>query len=165
MNKPVELKIQSLMHVPYLFKPSDNSYGGPSVPTANCESPSIGQDLWQQLKRVQIPVISGDKRAYRSWEVAFLACIDSAPATGEYKLLQLRQYLSGKALKTIKNLGHSGAPYEAAIERLEWKFGGMQRQISFYIEELENVRQIRVVNAKDLEQFFRFAGYSYDKSK
>ena len=135
------------------FEPSDNSYGRPSVPTANFESPSIGQDLWRQLKRVQIPVFSGDKRSYHSWKAAFLACIDSAPATGEYKLLQLRQYLSGEALKTIENLGHSGAAYEAAKERLERKFGGMPRQISIYIEELENFRQIRVGNAKDLEQF------------
>ena len=135
------------------FEPSDNSYGRPSVPTANFESPSIGQDLWRQLKRVQIPVFSGDKQSYYSWKAAFLACIDSAPATGEYKLLQLRQYLSGEALKTIENLGHSGAAYEAAKERLEWKFGGMRRQISIYIEELENFRQIRVGNAKDLEQF------------
>ena len=135
------------------FEPSDNSYGRPSVPTANFESPSIGQDLWRQLKRVQIPVFSGDKRSYHSWKAAFLACIDSAPATWEYKLLQLRQYLSGEALKTIENLGHSGAAYEAAKERLERKFGGMRRQISIYIEELENFRQIRVGNAKDLEQF------------
>ena len=105
------------------------------------------------MKCVQIPVFSGDKRSYHSWKAAFLACIDSAPATGEYKLLQLRQYLSGEALKTIENLGHSGAAYEAAKERLEQKFGGIRRQISIYIEELENFRQIRVGNAKDLEQF------------
>lgn len=27
-------------------------------------TPSIGQDLWMQLKRVQIPIFSGDKRTY-----------------------------------------------------------------------------------------------------
>ena len=74
---------------------------------SNKAAPSIGQDLWRQLKRVQIPVFTGDKRKYQSWKAAFLACIDSAPATGEYKLLQLRQYLSGDTLKFIENLGHS----------------------------------------------------------
>ena len=69
----------------------------------NKESVSnIGQDMWRQLKRVQIPPFTGDKRHYLSWRAAFLACIDSAPATGEYKLLQLRQYLSGEALKVIR---------------------------------------------------------------
>ena len=88
---------------------------------ANKAAPSIGQDLWRQLKRVQIPVFTGDKRRYQSWTAAFLACIDSAPVTGEYKLLQLRQYLSGNALKVIENLGHSATAYEAAKERLERK--------------------------------------------
>lgn len=93
-------------------------------PRENSVGPSIGQDLWRQLKRVEIPVFSGDKRAYQSWKAAFLACIDCAPATGEYKLLQLRQYLSGEALKVIENLGHSSTAYKAAKERLERKYGG-----------------------------------------
>ena len=120
---------------------------------ANNAAPSIGQDLWRQLKRVQIPVFTGNKRRYQSWKAAFLACIDSAPATGEYKLLQLCQYLSGDALKVIENLGHSATAYEAAKERLERKYGGKRRQISIYLEDLENFRQIRSGNARDLEQF------------
>ena len=49
----------------------------PFEPQASCAAPSIGQDLWRQLKRVQIPVFTGDKRTYQSWKAAFLACIDS----------------------------------------------------------------------------------------
>ena len=75
----------------------------PFRPLQTCyhEDPSIGQDLWRQLKRVQISVVHGDKRTYQSWKAAFLACIDNAPATAEYMLLQLRQYLSGEALQAI----------------------------------------------------------------
>ena len=36
-----------------------------------------------------------------------MECLDSAPARSEYKLLQLRQCLSGEALNDIKDLGHS----------------------------------------------------------
>ena len=70
------------------FVPRSYSYKETLIPTDSREIPLIGQDLWRQLKRVQIPVFSGDKRNYASWRAAFLACIDSAPATGEYKLLQ-----------------------------------------------------------------------------
>ena len=75
-----------------------NAGATPFESTLRCnpEPPSIGQDLWRQLKRVQIPVFHGDKRTYQSWKAAFLACIDNAPATPEYKLLQLRQYVSGE---------------------------------------------------------------------
>jgi len=51
--------------------------------------------------------------------MAFMACVDKVSATPEYKFLQLRQYLSGKALKVVKPLGHSAAAYETAKERLE----------------------------------------------
>ena len=121
--------------------------------TCNREAPSIGQDLWRQLKRVQIPVFHGDKRTYQSWKAAFLACIDNAPATAEYKLLQLRQYLSGEALQAIESLGHSATAYETAKERLERKYGGKRRQIAVDLEDLENFKLVRTGNAKDLETF------------
>ena len=130
-----------------------NPRATPFHPTAAYAVSSIGQDLWRQLKRVQIPVFSGDKRTYQSWKAAFLACIDSAPATGEYKLQQLRQYLAGEALKVIENLGHSATAYEAAKDRLERKYGGRRRQIAVYLEELEQFKQVRSDNAKDLERF------------
>lgn len=68
----------------------------------------------------------------QGWNAAFIACIDSAPATGEYKLLLLRQYLSEKALQVIVNLGHSPTVYKAAKERLETKFGGKRRPVAIY---------------------------------
>ena len=98
-------------------------------------------------------MFSGEKRQYQNWKAAFLACIDSAPATDEYKLLQLRQYLSGDALKVIENLGHSAYAYKAAKERLDRKYGGKRRQIAIYLEDLENFRQIRLGSTRDLENF------------
>ena len=71
------------------------------------EAPSLGHDLWRQLKRKEIPVFHGDKRTYQSWKAAFLTCIDNAQATPEYKLLQLQQYVSGEALQMIESVGHS----------------------------------------------------------
>ena len=114
---------------------------------------SIGHDMWRQLKKVQIPVFTGDKRKYQSWKAAFIACIDNAPATGDYKLLQLRQYLSGEALQVIENLGHSAKAYVAAKERLERKYGGNRRQTAIYLQELDQFQQVRPGSAMDLEKF------------
>jgi hypothetical protein len=118
-----------------------------------CQEGNIGQDMWKQLKRVTIPVFSGDKRQYEGWKAAFRSCIDSAPATPEYKLLQLRQYLSGEALRVIENLGHSKPAYEAAKQRLDRKYGGTRRRIALYIEELEMFQAVRSGNARDIEKF------------
>ena len=110
----------------------------------------IGQDLWKQLRSVSVP---GDKKNYQNWKAAFTACIDQAPATAEYKLLQLKQCLGGEALKAIDSLGHSAAAYEAAKERLERKYGGQRRRIALYLEEIDNFRPVRSGNFKDLEKY------------
>ena len=114
---------------------------------------AIEQDLWKQLKRIEIPVFTGDKRKYESWKAAFLACVDRAPATGEFKMLQLKQCLAGEALSAIEHLGHSPAAYDAAKERLERKFGGKRRQISIYYEDIDQFKQVRPNHSKDLEQY------------
>ena len=38
---------------------------------------------------------------HQNWKAAFTACINQALATVKYKLLQLRQCLSGEALRVI----------------------------------------------------------------
>ena len=82
-----------------------------------------------------------------------ISCMYSAPAMSKYKLLQLRQCLSGEALNAIKDLGHSATAYDTAKERLERKFGGKRCQFAIYFEDLEKFRQIRPEHTKDLEQF------------
>ena len=112
---------------------------------------SIGQDSWQQLRRVTIPVFSGDKRIYENWKAAFMACIDKSPATPEFKLLQPCQYLSGEALKAIETLGHSALAYQAAW--LERKYGGKRCQVVIYMEEVDNFSPVRPGNHKDIKNF------------
>ena len=121
--------------------------------SGSCGNHDIGEDLWRQLKRIELPVFNGDKRSYRNWKAVFMACVDTAPATGEYKLLELRQCLSGEALNVIENLGHSATAYEAAKERLERRYGGKRRQVAIYLEDLDRFQQIRPGNVQDLEQF------------
>jgi len=96
----------------------------------------LGKDMWKQLTRVSIPVFSGDKWSHGSWKAAFMACVDKVPATAEYKLLQLRKYLSGEALAAVESLGHSAEAYEVTKSRLERKFSGQRRQINLHLEEL-----------------------------
>ena len=77
----------------------------------------------------------------------------TAPSTGEYKLLQLRQCLSGEALNVIESLGPPAAAYDAAKERLERRYGGKRRQVAIYLKDLDKFPQIRPGNAHDLQQF------------
>ena len=79
-----------------------------------------------------------------------MACVHQAPATPEYKLLQLWQHLSGEALKIVEPLGHSAATCEAAIALLERKFGEERQKLALHLEELENIKSLRPGNAGDI---------------
>ena len=68
-----------------------------------------------------------------------------------YKVLQLKKYLSGEALRAVERLGHSATEYEAAKERLERKYGVKRRQVNLYIGELDNFCPIRPGNARDVD--------------
>ena len=81
-----------------LFSTEQSVFGNDQGNSLN-ELNLIGHDLWRQLKRVTIPMFSGDKKTYQNWKAAFMACIDKAPATAQYKLLQLRQCLLERHLK------------------------------------------------------------------
>ena len=66
--------------------PATDGNISPSRPVVS--SGDVGHDLWRQLKRVSIPVFTGDKKLYENWKASFVACIDQAPSSAEYKLLQ-----------------------------------------------------------------------------
>jgi len=105
------------------------------------------------MKRVGIPVFSGEKTKYETWKAAFEACIDKAPATPEYTLLQLRQYMKGDALQAIDDLGHSAEAYTAAKERLERKFGGEKRKLIRFLDDLDRFPNLKSEDAKTIEKF------------
>ena len=44
-------------------------------------------------------------KTYENWKVVFTASMGMAPPTPDYKLSQLRNYLSGEDLKSIDGLG------------------------------------------------------------
>ena len=101
---------------------------------------------------MSIPVFNGDKKSYQSWKAAFMTCIDQAPATAEYELLQLQSYLKGEALKVVESLGRSPAAYQAAKERFEKKYGGVRGKIAINLEELDQFCPIHSGNVRDVEK-------------
>ena len=53
----------------------------------------------------------------------------------------------------MEPLGHSAAAYEAAMARLEGKFGWERREIALQLNELENMKSLRSGNPGDIERF------------
>ena len=60
------------------------------------------QSIHSQLKRVEIPKFNGEKEKYFNWKLAFMSCVHTSPISDEIKLLHLKQYLEGSAIKILK---------------------------------------------------------------
>ena len=80
-----------------------------------------------------------------------MGCIDRAPATPEYMLLQVRQHLSGAALEAIENVEFSRAAYQAAKNRLEQKFGDNRREIIIRLEDFNYFKLVRDECSNDIK--------------
>ena len=119
-------------------------YAGP------IQQPQYG--ITNKLNSIEIPTFDGNKRSYEPWKATFMACIHNAAIEPTMKLLQLRQYLSGDALKCIEQLGYSPEAYVKALERLERKFGGQRRQVAVQLEELERFPPLQRYRAQELER-------------
>lgn len=73
-------------------------------------------------------MFNGDKRNYENRKLAFNSSVDQALVTPEFKLLQLRKFLSYEALKAIENRGSN--------EQFEQEYGGQRRKVMLHMGEL-----------------------------
>ena len=110
-------------------------------------------DHLKMMSRLSLPKFSGNKHAFESWHAAFMECVDKSDVPPEHKLLRLRDCLEGEALQSIQQLGYSGTAYRLAMDRLLHKYGGVRRQLTIRMEQLDKFKQVRDGNAKDLESF------------
>lgn len=152
-SETIDDQYEEMMRVYRLKTVFHDPEGEVTIKTVSETTTKVDSDMYKQLKRVSIPMFSGKKKDYEFWKSAFTACVDKTASSDEYKFLQLRQYLSGEALKCVEGLGHTAAAYNAAKERLERKFGGVRRKVNRFIEEIENFPVMKCENPKQIERF------------
>ena len=98
----------------------------------------IANDMANQLKRVSIPVFSGNKVKYLGEGLPLITVLIELQQTSQYKLLQLKQCLVGEPLKLVQRYGHSSAAYTTAKDKLEKKYGWKRRQMAiFYLDRFK----------------------------
>ena len=68
-------------------------------------------------------------------------------------MLRLESCLRGEPAETIKGLGYSEFAYNAAIARLQRKYGGDRRKIQAQLDELRKIKPLIEGNPKSLDKF------------
>ena len=107
----------------------------------------------KQLERIRIPIFSGNKMEFQQWFAAFSTCVDKTSLAPQFKMLRLEGCLRGEAVETIKGLGYSQTAYDAALSRLQRKYGGDRRKVQAQIEELRKMRPVNEGDPKSMDKF------------
>ena len=68
-------------------------------------------------------------------------------------MLRLESCLRGEAAETIEGLGYSEFAYNAAIARLQRKYGGNRRKVQAQLDELRKIKPLIEGNPKSLDKF------------
>lgn len=107
----------------------------------------------KQLERIRIPIFSGNKMEFQQWFAAFSTCVNKTSLAPQFKMLRLEGCLRGEAAETIKGLGYSQTAYDAALSRLQRKYGGDRRKVQAQIEELRKMRPVNEGDPKSMDKF------------
>ena len=107
----------------------------------------------KQLERIRIPIFSGNKMEFQQWFAAFSTCVDKTSLAPQFKMLRLEGCLRGEAAETIKGLGYSQTAYDAALSKLQRKYGGDRRKVQAQIEELRKMRPVNEGDPKSMDKF------------
>ena len=107
----------------------------------------------KQLERIRIPIFSGNKMEFQQWFAAFSTCVDKTSLAPQFKMLRLEGCLRGEAAETIKGLGYSQTAYDAALSRLQRKYGGDRRKVQAQIKELRKMRPVNEGDPKSMDKF------------
>ncbi len=102
------------------------------------------------LARISIPKFKGDKRQYEGWKAAFTSLVDQTDLSIQHKVLRLHETLGDDPRNFIVDLGYSEKAYEAALKRLDKKYGGNKRRVRTRIDDLKNFKPVRENNESDL---------------
>ncbi len=103
------------------------------------------------LTRIPIPHFKGNKREYEGWKAAFIACVDNTDMSPEHKMLRLHETLEDEPKRILSSLGYSERAYKTAMKRLDRKYGGNRRRVRIRLEDVENFKQVKDNNEKDLQ--------------
>jgi hypothetical protein len=105
-----------------------------------------------KVKKVDLPKFDGKLKDYFKWKSSFDVLVkNNEELDKSSKFLYLEQSLTGEAHKIMEHLDHSEVSYDTAIQLLEKKYGGKERQLQ---NMYNNIKAISI--AKDFRSMQEF---------
>jgi hypothetical protein len=122
------------------------------IPSKNDKSTNAAlHRFFQGIAKPQIPKFTGESDKYQDWRAQFDIFVHQAEVPHHFKMVMLKQAVTGKASQLIERLGYSEPQYEMALTKLEQRYGGEKRQLQRQIESIISLPTVREENLTELE--------------
>lgn len=97
-----------------------------------------------RLKKVDLPKFHSELRDYFRWKSTFEVLVEkNGELDGNAKFMYLEQSLTGEAHKIMEHLDHSEESYKIALDMLEKKYGGKERQIQHLYNTVKDIKPVK----------------------
>ena len=124
----------------------------PDYRAGRAESEEI-RKFFQGVAKPSLPKFSGEKWQFPDWWEQYEVFVHHADVPTKFKMVMLKNCLTGKAMDLVKGLGFTETQYMTAIKKLHERYGGEKRILQSHIEIVSNVKPMELHQLEDLEKF------------
>ena len=110
------------------------------------------QQFFQGIAKPKLRMFNGFN-GYFDWKEQFSLFVDQVDIPSKHKMVMLKSLLSGKPLQLIENLGYTDHQYQAALTKLEDRYGGKRRLVQRHLQLILANNKITPDDLKSLERF------------
>ncbi|MCG8429599.1 MAG: DUF1759 domain-containing protein, partial [Candidatus Omnitrophica bacterium] len=109
--------------------------------------------FFQGMAKPKLPNFDGESQKYQDWWGQFDAFVHQANVPTRFKMMMLKDSLTGKAADLVKGLGYTEIQYAAAIKKLNTRYGGETRMVQSLTDSILKVEPIEMKELERLESF------------
>ena len=119
------------------------------APSQFAESGEIRR-FFQGVAKPRLPKFTGERGQFNDWWEQFDIFVNQADVPVRFKMVMLKNSLSGAPADLVKQLGYTEIQYQMAIAKLHQRYGGERRLLQQHIEAITSTTPVKEDNLKGL---------------
>lgn len=128
-----------------------NRESSPWSPKVREQAEGLRQ-FFQGVAKPKLRTFNGSGDSYYDWREQFDLFVHQANIPAKHKMVMLKSSLTGRPHQLIEKLGYSETHYEAALSKLEERYGGKRRLIQRHMKRLIGSGNNKVPAEEDLTE-------------
>jgi hypothetical protein len=108
--------------------------------------------FFQGMAKPKLNKFAGEADQYQDWHAQYDIFIHKARVPTRFKMMMLKNALSGRPLKLIERLGYTEQQYQVALAKLDQRYGGGRRMLQIHLDAIMSFPTVKEENLQELEE-------------